>query len=264
MTSYRYPNEHFILALSLFLVLVVIAVSAIATLFASLIFVVAAVVWAYTGSRQHHQALISQGYPVSPQTQPELDALVRRCAERVRPGPTAVFVTRSRDLNAYTFGLEDPKVIVLYSSLFQIMDADELAFIIGHEMGHVALGHTWLNSLVGGLAGIPSPSFISALLHFVFLSWNRACELSSDRAGLLACGSPEKAITSLVKLVAGPAGVTPAGLERAYRAIDAEDDTLLGSLNEALGTHPMLIRRINELRRWANSAEYRRLSGQIR
>ena len=86
------------------------------------------------------------------------------------------------------------------------MDADELRFIIGHEMGHVALGHTWLNSLVGGMAGIPSSSTSSAILTLAFLSWNRTCELSADRAGLLACGSLDKAVSSLIKLVAGPEG----------------------------------------------------------
>ena len=84
-------------------------------------------------------------------------------------------------------------------------------------------------------------------------------ELKRDRAGLLACGKPEKAITALIKLVAGPAGQTPGGLELAYRQIDAEDDTLLGSLGEVVGTHPMLIRRINALRSYVASEQYRRL-----
>ena len=39
------------------------------------------------------------------------------------------------------------KAIVLYSSLFKIMDQDEIQFILGHEMGHVKLGHTWLRIL---------------------------------------------------------------------------------------------------------------------
>jgi len=96
-----------------------------------------------------------------------------------------------------------------------------------------------------------------------FLSWNRACEYSADRAGLLACGRPEKAITALIKLVAGPAGLTQRGLEAAYRHIDAQDDTWMGDLSEAFASHPLLIRRINEIREFARTKTYARLAEKL-
>jgi Zn-dependent protease with chaperone function len=260
MNSYRYPHEYLILFLTFVVVFLVVALTAAATVCTSTVFIALALALAYSSSRQHHQALLAGAYPVTPQSAPELDALVETCLRRLRPGPFQVFVTRSQVLNAYTFGLESPKAVVLYSALFDVMDADELRFILGHELGHVALGHTWLNSLVGGLAGIPSSSSASTLLTLVFLWWNRTCELSADRAGLLACGRVDKAISALVKLVAGPEARSMADLEQAYRQIDAEDDTFLGGLGETLATHPMLIRRIQELRRYAASGAYRRLS----
>jgi hypothetical protein len=61
------------------------------------------------------------------------------------------------------------------------------------------------------------------------------------------------------RFVAGPRGLTTEGLALAYQQIDAEDDTFLGSLGEMLGSHPLLIRRINQLRQYARSAEYKRL-----
>lgn len=259
MTSYRYPNETLILVSTLALVGLVIAITATATLCGSVIFVVLMVILSYSSSRAHHHALIAQAYQVTHQNAPELADLVQSCVERLKPDPVQAFVVKSNQLNAYTFGLDSPKVVVLYSALLKVMDEDELRFIIGHELGHVALGHTWLNSLVGGMAGIPSGSAASAILLLAFLSWNRACEYSADRAGLLACGSLEKATTALIKLVAGPAGSTKRGLELAYRQIDAQDDTWLGNLSEAFASHPLLIRRINELRQFAASAEYQRL-----
>jgi len=153
--------------------------------------------------------------------------------------------------------------VVLQSALLQVMDEDELRFILGHELGHVRLGHTWLNSLVGGMAGIPSPFLASTLLAMAFLWWNRACEYSADRAGLLACGKPHKAVSALVRLAAGTEARTQAGLERALRHIQAEDDHALSNLTEALATHPMIIRRIEELRRYAASGEYRRLQSLV-
>jgi Zn-dependent protease with chaperone function len=163
-------------------------------------------------------------------------------------------------LNAYTFGIVEPYGVVLYAGLLKIMDADELRFVIGHELGHVALGHTWLNSLIGGMAGIPSPGVAAAILYFAFRWWNRACEYSADRAGMLACGKPQKAASALIKLVAAGSNEDP---QQILKRIDAEDDTLGSSLLEMVSTHPMTIRRLEALREYAISPAYRRLQAQI-
>jgi Zn-dependent protease with chaperone function len=262
-TAYRYPNEQVVLTLTLLLVLAVIALTATATVCASIIFILVFVVFSYYMSLSQHESLMRQAQQVTSQSIPGLARLVRQGMARLQPGPIQVFVAPGRVLNAYTFGLSSPKVVVLYSGLFQVMDEDELSFILGHELGHVALGHTWLNSLVGGIAGIPSPMGAAAILSLAFLWWNRMCEYSADRAGLLACGKPGKAVTALVKLAAGPQASGRLDLEKIYRQIDAEDDTLLGSLGEAFGTHPMLIRRIEALRSYARSNSYQRLQARL-
>jgi Zn-dependent protease with chaperone function len=258
-TAYRYPGEHFILLATLALVGGVIALTAAATVCASVIFILAFILLSFYSTRSHHQALLRSARQVTPQNTPQLAEIAQDGIDRLQPGEVQLFLAPNRELNAYTFGLDTPKVVVLYSALLQVMDRDELLFILGHELGHVALGHTWLNSLVGGIAGIPSSSSVGMLMTLAFLWWNRACEYSADRAGLLACGKPEKAISALVKLAAGPQADTPVELAQAYRQIDAEDDTWMGGLNEALATHPMLIRRIRQIRAYAGTAEYRRL-----
>lgn len=263
LSACRYPNETLILTLTVGLVCLVVALTAAATLCTSVLLVLLAVGMAYYSGKSMHQELMLHAHPATALGTPDLANLVRQCTGRLRVANTEVFVSPSRELNAYTFGLTDPKSIVLYSSLFQVMDQDELRFILGHELGHVLMGHTWLNSLVGGMSGIPSSSGISAVLMLAFLWWNRACEYSADRVGLLACGNPNKAITALIKLVAGPQGKTHTGLEMAYRQIDAEDDTWLGSLHEALGTHPMLIRRIHQIQNYSRSADCQRLQALI-
>jgi Zn-dependent protease with chaperone function len=193
-----------------------------------------------------------ESLPVSPERTPELSRLVQDCVNRVRPGTVQFFVVESRQMNAYTFGIEQPNAVVLYSALFNVMDEEELRFIVGHELGHVALGHTWLNTLLGGMAGVP-PSFGAAILiTFAFRWWNRACEYSADRAGLVASGSLSKSISALVKLVA-PDIRSRDDFQRALALIDAEDDSVGNVLLESLSTHPMIIRRINQLRRFAQT-----------
>jgi Zn-dependent protease with chaperone function len=264
MTSYRYPSEHIILALTLFLVFAVITVTAVATLCGSALFVLIMLVVSFLLNRAHHNELIERARPVTPQTEQALADLVRECAARLQSGSVRVFIVPGNILNAYTFGLEEPQVVVVYAGVFSIMDADELRFIIGHELGHVRLGHTWLNSLVGGMAGIPSPYLAAVVLYFAFRWWNRACEYSADRAGLLACGKPEKAASALIKLVGGSSAArSTQGWQQTLRRIEAEDDHLEGDLGEMLSSHPMTVRRLDALRQYATSPEYHRLQDQI-
>jgi len=156
-TAYRYPNERLILVLTLLLVLAVIALTATATVCLSALFIVVSVAVAYGMNRYQHNQLLSHARRVTPQDTPGLAAIAAETIARLQPGDVEVFIAPSRKLNAYTFGVLPPKVVVLNSALLQVMDADELRFVLGHELGHVRLGHTWLNSLVGGMAGVPSP-----------------------------------------------------------------------------------------------------------
>jgi len=264
MTSYRYPNEKIILALTLFLVFAVIAVTAVATLCGSVLFVLVMLVISYYLNRAHHNDLIEKAYPVTLQTEPELANLVNNCAVRLGSGSFRTFIAPGNTLNAYTFGLVEPQVVVVYAGVMSIMVADELRFVIGHELGHVRLGHTWLNSLMGGMSGIPSPYLAAILLYFAFRWWNRACEYSADRAGLLACGKPEKAASALIKLAGGSFAARSAeGRQQALNRIEAEDDRLENNLREVISTHPMTVRRLKALREYAVSQEYHRLQAQL-
>ncbi len=262
-TAYRYPNETLVLLLTILLVLGIIALTATATACLSIVFIAGMVGFSYYLSQQHHQALLRQADQVTQQVNPELFRLIQENQARLQVEPVAVFIVPGRELNAYAFGLSQPKSIVLNASLFQVMDRKEIQFILGHEMGHVRLGHTWLNSLVGGLAGIPAPYEAMLLMVFVLRGWNRTCEYSADRAGLLACGSINKAITALIKLEAGFSGLNQKGLQLAYQRIEAEDDDLTNNLMEMLGTHPMIIKRIDQLKRYAASAQFRQLSERM-
>jgi Zn-dependent protease with chaperone function len=262
-TAYRYPSEQVIFFLTILAVFIVIVVTAGATICLSVVFIAIMIGVAYYTNKAHHQELMKQAYAVTPQSAPQMAVLARDCIARLQPGPIELYIAPNPELNAYTFGLDNPKVVVLYSSLFNEMDADELRFILGHELGHVSLGHTWLNTLLGGMAGIPAPYGAAVILTVAFLWWNRACEYSADRAGMLACSNPNKAITALIKLGGGPGTRTPEQLAQALRVIDAEDDNILNVLTESLATHPMTIRRINQLRKYAASAEYRRLQARL-
>lgn len=259
---YRHDNESVILVLTILLVLAVIVLTSTVTFCLSGVFVVGMFVLSALMIRSHHQSLMRTAYAINPVQTPELAGVVEECALKLQPGPVDVFLAKEKQMNAYTFGVGDPKVLVLFSPLLKVMSPGELKFIIGHEMGHVALGHTWLNTIVGGLAGIPAPFGAAVILYAAFRWWNRLCEFSADRAGLLACGDPHHATLALVKLVA-PEIRSQVDFDKALALIDAEDDLASNRMAEAFQSHPMLIRRINELREYARSEEYCQLQAGV-
>jgi len=257
--DFRYPGEHVILVLTLALVGAVVALTAAATVGGSVLFVGLMLALAFAATRGKHNQLVERATRVTPQNAPGLWSLVQLGVARLGPEAVEVYVTPSRVLNAYTFGLDTPKVLVIEGPLLRVLDSDELAFVISHELGHVRLGHTWLNSLVGGLSGIPSPAITFGLLQLAFLWWNRACEYSADLAGLLATARPDKAISALVKIAAGGRAQSPGDVARALQILEAQGNDLGSQLGEALATHPLMARRIAELRKYAASGSYQRL-----
>jgi Zn-dependent protease with chaperone function len=262
MTSYRYGNETAIFWATILLLFIVVVISAGATICLMPLAFAVLLIIAYSMNQHAHNALLQQGERVSVQRHPLLASLAQDCINRLKPGAVDIIIIPQRQLNAYTFGLSNPKVVVLFDALFKVMDEDELRFVLGHELGHAALGHTWLNTLLGGMAGVPPSMSTAVLFTLSFRWWNRACEVSADRAGILACGNPRKAISALVKLEAG-GGKTLQQLEQAVKAIEKQDDSLVNILAETLSSHPLTVHRIEKIKQWAESAEYRRHQAEV-
>lgn len=271
-TAYRSENEYPILALTLAIIAVIFLVSASLTACLAPLLVIFSLLMAFQANQAGRAALLRQafqvplhensggaatGHPFS-----RISHFAIQCIRRLQPGPVELFIVRGRQANAYTFGLSNPKTVVVYAPLLEIMDEDELKFVLGHELGHVALGHTWLNTLLGGLAGVPQSYGVAIILTAAFRWWNRACEYSADRAGVLACQNPARAVTALVKLATG-GDDSSAGMRRALAKIEAQDDSLGGMLSEVLSTHPMIVKRINRIKSFAVSSDYRRMASQM-
>ncbi len=259
---YRVDNEQVVLIFTVLLVIAVIILSSTVTFCVSGIFILLMFILSAVLTHSHHQSLIRDALPINPVKMPKLAVEVEECAQKLQPGSVDVFITKQNQMNAYTFGIGDPKVLVIYAPMLKVMTPDELRFIIGHEMGHVALGHTWLNTILGGMAGIPAPFGAAVLLYAAFRWWNRMCEYSADRAGLLACGDLKLAISAMVKLVA-PDVRSQAEFDKALTMIDAQDDSISNRFAEVFQTHPMLIRRIDKLRDYSQTQEYQYLQAGV-
>ncbi|HEY0952334.1 M48 family metallopeptidase [Nocardioides sp.] len=170
---------------------------------------------------------------------------------------------------ALTIGMNKP-FIVLNSGLVDLLDEEELRFVVAHELGHAMSGHavyqTLLQRLIqltGVLSSVPVGGLGFRAIMAALYEWSRKSELSADRAGLLATQDPATAFRVHMKLASGghlddldPTSFFAQGQE--YDDADLRDSVLKMLLVENR-THPFLVVRASELRRWVDSGEYTRI-----
>lgn len=168
---------------------------------------------------------------------------------------------------AVTIGMDRP-VIVLSSGLVDLLDEDELGFVVGHELGHAMSGHavyqTLLQRLIqlsAVLTAVPIGGMGIRLIMAALMEWSRKAELSADRAGLLATQDPAVAFRTHMKLASGghledldQTSFFAQGREY-DDAGDVRDSVLKMLLIEAR-SHPFAVVRAAELRRWVDAGDY--------
>jgi Zn-dependent protease with chaperone function len=191
---------------------------------------------------------------------PELHAIAERCGRMLHVETPEVFVVQEPRLNAVTYGHERP-LVILTSGLVDALSAGELAFALGHEMGHIKSEHVLFMNLAeflrtgaaAALQWVASPALLA------LYAWQRWAEQTADRAGLIACGRVEDAEAALIKLALGSAQLF-SQIDRAEYLRQTEG--LHGGqarLALALQNHPYTAQRVEALRAWSESDAYHAL-----
>lgn len=254
----RYPSEQRSLWLTLSILGLVMLLFSIFS-FGTALLVVVLGLWSISFLvRINHSRHVGNALRVGKKQFPELAEQISQAAQIVRVPPVQVFVYQEDRINAYAFGWDVPQAIVLTSSAVESLENDELRFVIGHEMGHIALGHTRLSTLVGGLMGAPNIPILSSLILPIFLCWSRAAEYSADRAGLIACGDLNKSISALIKLLVGPKLAEKVMIDDLI-CQSQELNHKVDRIGEAGVMHPYLVHRVHELRAFWNLPECKKL-----
>ena len=180
---------------------------------------------------------------------PSLYRIVSHCAHVLGMPMPHVFVREDIWTCVTSVGLEEPFAIVVSSSWLPHLDDDELTFLIGRELGHIAAGHTRLTSLFSA-SGRENP-----IVSAAFGAWLRRTEYTADRIGVLCCGSTEAAaraiFTCSFRQVSRKVDFTAFKDQRA----EVQSDPTF-KLGELLGQEPYATNRLRELDVFAASPLY--------
>jgi len=140
----------------------------------------------------------STGLQVTRATVPEVYRAVSRVKEALGvPVEPEVYVVNDVSANAFApaFASGNRPILVLNSGLVTLLNSNELAFAIAHELGHLGLRHSQR------LPSVQPQSEFEALQK---RSLQRYAEISADRIALIATRSVFGAAHVMVKLASVP------------------------------------------------------------
>lgn len=163
---------------------------------------------------------------------------------------------------------ETHRRIVIMSGCVDLFTEAEMAFVLGHELGHMGCGHKKYQMLLETfyLPFINEAAFKAwaAIIKMPLLEWYRISDYTADRIGLLCCQDINAALSTMIK---------KAGLPRkCYDSINIDafiqqsrdfDENLTSFTDKAIkvlsvrsAEFPWLVVRAKKLLEWYESGEY--------
>ena len=177
-----------------------------------------------------------------------------------------LYVSQTPIANAMAVGFDEP-FIVIHSGTMSLLNNDEQRVLLGHELGHVMSGHALYHTILYlivlfGFANLPFLAGIALLpIRLALMEWYRKSELSSDRAGFLACQNREDSLSVNMKFAGGGEASSmdlDVYMEQAkeYAEGGGPLDTIYKILNTLDLDHPFSSMRAAELQKWIDEGEY--------
>ncbi len=185
------------------------------------------------------------------------------------PEEYPLFLSQTPLVNAGAYGMDKP-FIILNSGTVRLLEDDELAYVISHEIAHIMSDHVLYKTmtvLLINLAnmGFPIVGLAARAVLVALLEWSRKSELSCDRAGLLGVQDPEVVMRTMLKMAGGGTEEGETNLQEfiiqaeEYRQGGDVADQVFKVLNLLGRTHPFYVLRVAELRDWIEGGDYDRI-----
>lgn len=211
---------------------------------------------------------IATGVPISSTSYPDMDRILRECTDYLGIERPRAYISNSLPgLNACTFGSDEEPYMFISPLLAKTLNDTQLKFVIGHECGHIAMGHLMYHTVVNYAALMATAvpiigPIISNVGTMPLNAWSRRSEITADRAGLLCCGDPEAAKRTLMQLTMPFMDAAEADIgEYVARSRDYLDKSALRRLNEFADAHPIIPKRIQAIDEFTSSRLYCSITG---
>ena len=203
--------------------------------------------------------LLKVGVLLNETLSPRIFGIVKDVVGRLGvKGDFDVICVKDNDVNAFAAIDNDEgsisQFIGITSAALENLDDEEIASLIGHEIGHFLFKHNDLHGLLNRDEDNPRITVLPYMGECLYLRWQKKGEISADRIGLIASGSFEASARALVK----------AGFGLSEKNLNLNIDSLLNQIEsikdkpEAIESqfrsHPLLPLRLKALHLFAEAS----------
>ena len=223
----------------------------------------------FFGEKPIRLAFQANAVRVSPNQFPRIHRLYTDICETLdAPEQYPIFVSQTPIVNAGAYGMDEP-FIILNSGTVNLLDDQQLSYVMGHELGHIMSDHVLYRTMTVLLIqlaqmGFPIVGLAARAILVGLLEWSRKSELSADRAGLLSTQDPDMVMSTMLKMAGGGSDEETSLAEfirqaEEYRESGDMADQVFKVLNLIGQSHPFWVLRVSELRGWIEEGEYDRV-----
>ena len=249
MKKYRHPKETAAMWVTFGLAAAVTLLLTTITFGCGLFLIGLATVWVYVTIINRNN--LGRYTHVTARSHPELYQMVTDIQKKWRIPSLDIYLNPTNNLNASAsdFG---SRFIIVNQGLWSAIRGDaHRRFVIGHEIGHIGLGHSWLSVLAYQADNAFQNSLFGLIFNFLLLNYSRKKELSADRIGLLTCGSLQAALETLAFLEISSQNPSYQDIQQAVTHFTQTKGSLDTNLAELFSTHPDAYERAQELVKFA-------------
>jgi Zn-dependent protease with chaperone function len=191
----------------------------------------------------------------------------------------SVYVELDRGYQSATYGSEHDAFVNVGSYLPRFLNDQELLFVLGHEIGHLACHHAlWTtvsmflvgqqrsNLMAEGVMGFLSNplKIVESGVDSIVTNWMRVADFTADRAALLTVGSFENAKRAIFLLhLKSRRELDEMDIDEWMSQAESQDQAMSKLSQMMTSATPYLGLRLTELRKFAQSPQYEALRSRV-
>ena len=249
MNKYRHPNEWIAIGITLAVLVIFTLILSIITFGLGFLVITGGLIYLWV--KVINAVDLSYYIPASEEKNSDLLKLLYNLRNKWQIGGIEVYLNPTREMNAVPSDFGNKFIILSQGMLDAIPGEKHRSFLVGHELAHAALWHSWLRMLAVKVEESFKGDYVETAFKFVATGFLHAMDHSADRIGLISCGSLKTALETVVFLELSETHPNFDDVKKAVVYLARGKSANNRRIKQIFSTHPEVFQRVYELSEFA-------------